>query len=229
MNAPVSPGTLYLVPTPIGNLEDVTLRAIRILKEVDLMLCEDTRRTAILCAKYGISTRRDSYQDHNKFRKTPAVLELLKSGKSIALVTEAGTPGISDPGFYLTRAAIETGIKIDSLPGACAAIVALVASGLPTDRFIFEGFLPPKKGRKTRLTELAVEPRTIIFYEAPHRIKQTLADLLTYFGDRRAVYGRELTKIHEEYVRGNLSELVKHVEEKPPRGEYTLVVAGKRD
>jgi 16S rRNA (cytidine1402-2'-O)-methyltransferase len=229
MNASSPSGKLYLVPTPIGNLEDVTFRAIRILKEVDLLLCEDTRRTAILTDRYGITTRRDAYQDHNKLRKTPGVLQQLQDGKNVALVTEAGTPGISDPGFYLTRAAIEAGIEVESLPGACAAIVALVASGLPTDHFVFEGFLPVKKGRKTRLTILVDEPRTMIFYESPHRILRTLVELSAAFGDRRAAIGRELTKVHEEYVRGTLSQLVEQIAGKSPRGEYTLVVEGKRD
>jgi len=208
-------GKLYFVPTPIGNLEDVTLRALRILKEVDLVLCEDTRRAAILFQKYDISTRRESFHDHNKIRRTPAIIERLKNGQALALITEAGTPGISDPGFYLIREAILEGIQIEVLPGACAAIVALVGSGLPTDRFVFEGFLPVKKGRKKRLEALRDESRTLIFYESPHRIGRTIA-----------AWGREISKIHEEYRRGTLSELSAALDEKKPRGEYTLIVAG---
>ena len=226
MHTAAESGKLYFVPTPIGNLEDVTLRALRILKEVDLVLCEDTRRAAILFQKYDISTRRESFHDHNKIRRTPAVIERLKNGQALALITEAGTPGISDPGFYLIREAIIEGIPIEVLPGACAAIVGLVGSGLPTDRFVFEGFLPVKKGRKKRLEALRDESRTLIFYESPHRIGRTISDLLQVLGDRRAAWGREISKIHEEYRRGTLSELSAALDEKKPRGEYTLIVAG---
>ncbi|HEX7343650.1 MAG TPA: 16S rRNA (cytidine(1402)-2'-O)-methyltransferase [bacterium] len=219
-------GKLYLVPTPIGNLEDITLRAIRVLKEANLVLCEDTRRAAILFQKYNILTPKDSYHEHNKFGKTPGLLERIKQGQVIAQISEAGTPGISDPGFYLAREAIAAGIPVEVLPGACAAIVALVGSGLPTDRFIFEGFLPAKKGRKSRLDFLKDDPRTLIFFEAPHRIQRTVNDLLMAFGDRRAAYGRELTKIHEEFRRGTLSELAADFDNREPRGEYTLVVEG---
>ena len=219
-------GKLFLVPTPIGNLEDITLRAIRILKEVDLVLCEDTRRASILFQKYGIQTRRESFHEHNKYRRTPGVLDQLQREKNIALITEAGTPGISDPGFYLIRAAIGANISVETLPGACAAIVALVNSGLPTDRFVFEGFLPVKKGRQTRLKVLKDEPRTLIIDEAPHRIERTISDLLEVFGDRRASWGREISKVHEEYCRGKLSELLAISKEKKPRGEFTLIVEG---
>ena len=222
-----SRGKLYLVPTPIGNLEDVTLRALRILKEVHLVLCEDTRRAAILFQKFDIHTPRESFHDYNKFAKTPGIIEKLKQGQSIAQISEAGTPGISDPGFYLARKAIAESIPLEVLPGACAAIVALVGSGLPTDRFAFEGFLPAKKGRKSRLETLKDDPRTLIFFEAPHRIKRTLTDLLETCGDRRAAWGRELSKIHEEFVRGRLSDLLKHLEAHAARGEYTLIVEGK--
>jgi len=221
-----SAGRLYLIPTPIGNLEDITLRAIRVLKEANLVLCEDTRRAAILFQKYNITTPKDSYHEHNKFSKTPGILARIKQGQVIAQISEAGTPGISDPGFYLAREAIAAGIPVEVLPGACAAIVALVGSGLPTDRFIFEGFLPPKKGRKSRLEFLKDDPRTLIFFEAPHRIRRTLKDLLEAFGDRRAAYGREITKIHEEFRRGTLSELATDFETREPRGEFTLVVEG---
>jgi len=220
-------GKLFIIPTPIGNLEDVTYRAIRILGEVDLVLCEDTRKASILFQKYNIGTRRDSFHEHNKFRRTPAIIEQLKSGSQIALISEAGTPGVSDPGFYLVREAIKENLLVEVLPGACAAIVALVGSGLPTDRFVFEGFLPPKKGRKSRLDILAEESRTLIFYESPHRIERTVSDLLNSFGDRPAAWGRELTKIHEDYQRGNLSDLLKTFETAPPRGEYTLIIGGK--
>lgn len=227
MNDSPNSGKLYLVPTPIGNLEDVTLRAIRILKEVDLVLCEDTRRASVLFQKHGISNKKESFHEHNKFRRTPAVIERLKEGQNVALITEAGTPGISDPGFYLVREAISEQVSVEVLPGACAAIVGLVGSGLPTDRFVFEGFLPVKKGRKKRLESLVDESRTMIFYESPHRIKRTVNDLLSVFGDRKAAWGRELTKMHEEYQRGMLSELAELLEKKAPRGEYTLVVEAK--
>lgn len=219
-------GTLFIVATPIGNLEDITLRAIRILKEANLVLCEDTRRAAILFQKYNILTPKDSYHEHNKFSKTPAILERIRRGQVIAQISEAGTPGISDPGFYLAREAIVAGISVEVLPGACAAIVALVGSGLPTDRFVFEGFLPAKKGRKSRLDFLKDDPRTLIFFEAPHRVQRTVNDLLMTFGDRRAAYGREITKMHEEFRRGTLSELATDFENREPRGEYTLVVEG---
>lgn len=220
------PGKLYLVPTPIGNLEDITLRAIRILKEVDLVLCEDTRRAAILFQKYDVRTKRESFHDYNKIRRTPPIIAQLKDGRTLALITEAGTPGISDPGFYLARAAVSEGIPIEVLPGSCAAIVALVGSGLPTDRFAFEGFLPPKKGRRKRLDSLIEEPRTMIFYEAPHRIQRTVSDLLTILGDRPAAWGREISKVHEEYCRGTLKELLDMLDQTKPRGEFTLIVEG---
>ncbi|MFH1862617.1 MAG: 16S rRNA (cytidine(1402)-2'-O)-methyltransferase [bacterium] len=226
MNKATERGRLFIVPTPIGNLEDITLRAIRILKEVDLVLCEDTRRAAILFQKYGVTTRRESFYDHNARQRTPAVLERLQTGKRIALISEAGTPGVSDPGFYLIRAAVGAELDVEVLPGACAAIVALVASGLPCDRFAFEGFLPAKKGRRTRLQNLKDEPRTLIFYESPHRMQRTLRDLLETLGDRQASYGRELTKLHEEVVRGTLSQLAQRLEERPAKGEFTLIVAG---
>lgn len=227
MSSTTPRGKLYVVPTPIGNLEDMTLRALRALKEVDVVLCEDTRRTAILFQKYDIHTRRESFHEHNKFRRTPLILARLEQGHSFAQISEAGTPGISDPGFYLVREVINAGFPVEVLPGACAAIVGLVGSGLPLDRFAFEGFLPAKKGRHTRLESLKEETRTMVFYEAPHRMKRTVDDLLVHLGDRRAAWGRELTKIHEEYTRGTLSEMLKKLEQKPPRGEYTLIVEGK--
>lgn len=224
---PESAGKLYLVPTPIGNLEDMTLRAIRVLKEADLVLCEDTRRAAILFQRYGIGTPREAYHDFNEAQRAPGIVERLKSGRVIAQISEAGMPGISDPGFRLVREAVAAGIPVEVLPGPCAAITALAGSGLPTDRFTFEGFLPAKKGRRTRLESLKDDPRTMVFYEAPHRIRRTVADLLEALGDRRAAWGRELTKLHEEYRRGLLSELLRELDAKAPRGEYTLVVEGK--
>ncbi|RJP82433.1 MAG: 16S rRNA (cytidine(1402)-2'-O)-methyltransferase [Candidatus Zixiibacteriota bacterium] len=226
MSSPAAAGRLFLVPTPIGNLEDVTLRALRVLKEADLVLCEDTRRAAILFARYDIHTPRESFFDHNQAQRTPMVLERLRQGQKVALISEAGTPGISDPGFYLARAAIEAGLPVEALPGACAAVVALVGSGLPSDRFAFEGFLPAKKGRRTRLEQLKDDTRTLVFYEGPHRMIRTVTDLLAHLGDRRAAWGRELTKVHEEYQRGRLSDLLKTLQERPPRGEFTLVVEG---
>jgi len=226
MKADSGLGKLYIVPTPIGNLEDITFRAVKVLKDVDLILCEDTRRAGVLFQRYGITTKRESFHEHNKFRRTPSVIERLEEGNQIALISEAGTPGISDPGFYLVRAAVEAEISVEALPGACAAIVGLVGSGLPTDRFTFEGFLPVKKGRKKRLESLIDEPRTMIFYEGPHRIKRTITDLRDTLGDRKAAWAREITKIHEEYKRGNLSDLLQFLEVKAPKGEYTLIVEG---
>ncbi len=220
------PGKLYLVPTPIGNLEDITLRALRILKEAELVLCEDTRRAAILFQKYGIQTPRESYHEHNKFHKTPCVIRRIQEGVNIALISEAGTPGISDPGFHLAREVIAVGLPLEVLPGPSAVITALVGSGLPTDRFVFEGFLPAKKGRRARLESLKDDPRTLVFYEAPHRLRRTLEDLLNTLGDRQAAWGREISKVYEEFTRGKLSELLKRQEIQPPKGEFTLIVEG---
>lgn len=221
-----NPGKLYLVPTPIGNLEDITFRAVRILKEADLVLCEDTRRAAVLFQKYGIRTPRESYHEHNKFHKTPGVIRRIREGGKIALISEAGTPGISDPGFHLAREVIASRLLLEVLPGPSAVITALVGSGLPTDRFAFEGFLPAKKGRRARLESLKDDPRTLIFYEAPHRLKRTLEDLLNTLGDRQAAWGREISKIYEEFERGELSGLLRRLEVQTPKGEFTLIVEG---
>ena len=221
-------GTLYIVSTPIGNLEDMTIRGIRILKECPLIAAEDTRHTSRLLKHYDILTPTISYFEHNRFARIPQIINHLNSGKDIAVVTDAGTPGISDPAYKLIRAGIEENIRVESIPGASASITALVASGLPTDRFIFEGFLPSKKGRKSKLERLAIIDATIIFYESPKRIHRTLKDVLEYIGDRPAVIGRELTKMHEELVRGKVSELLSYFNERKPRGEFVLMI-GKDD
>lgn len=220
-------GTLYIVATPIGNLEDITLRAIRVLKEVDLIAAEDTRHTRKLLAHYGIATRLDSYYDEVEARKAALLVKLLKNGKNIALVSDAGTPTLSDPGFRLVREAILAGASVVPVPGPAALVAVLSVGGLPTDRFVFEGFLPAKKReRRDRLQSLRREERTLVFYEAPHRLRETLADMLELFGDREMAFGREVTKIHEEFVRGRISEAIAAVERKEPRGEITLVVGG---
>jgi 16S rRNA (cytidine1402-2'-O)-methyltransferase len=221
-------GVLYIVSTPIGNLEDITLRALRILKEVSLIAAEDTRLTRKLLTHYNISTRTVSYYEHNKFTRIPKIIDHLSTEKDVAVVTDAGTPGISDPAYKLIRAAIESGSRIEAIPGPSASITALTASGLPTDRFIFEGFLPHKKGRKAKLTRLSAIEATVIFYESPKRIVRTLKDILEYMGDRPAVIGRELTKLHEEMIRGNVSKLLSHFTQKTPRGEFVIMI-GKDD
>jgi 16S rRNA (cytidine1402-2'-O)-methyltransferase len=222
-------GKLYIVPTPIGNLEDITLRAIRILKEADLVLAEDTRNSGKLLKHYEINTPMQSHHMHNEHKTVPRIIEKLKSGETIALISDAGTPGISDPGFLLTRGCIEAGIPVECLPGATALIPALVNSGLPTDRFLFEGFLPLKKGRQTRLQALAEEPRTMVFYESPHKLLKTLAQFITCFGEDRPIsVSRELTKLYEETVRGTLAEVLDHYTLNPAKGELVLVVAGKK-
>ncbi len=221
---------LYLVPTPIGNLEDVTLRALRILKEVDLIACEDTRTSGIFLSHYGITTPKTSYHEHNEARKTPRLIERMQAGQSVALISDAGAPGISDPGFYLVRACLEAGIRVAPLPGATAFVPALTASGLPSERFVFEGFLPVKKGRQTRMRALAEEPRTMIFYESPHRLVKTLGQFVETFGpERPAAVARELTKKFEEIRRGPLAALHAHYSGQPRvRGEIVLVVGGHR-
>ena len=221
-------GVLYMVSTPIGNLEDITLRALRILKEVSLIAAEDTRLTRKLLTHYDISTPTVSYYEHNSFTRIPKIIDHLNTGKDVAVVTDAGTPGISDPAYKLIRAAIEIGSRIEAIPGPSASITALTASGLPTDRFIFEGFLPHKKGRKAKLTRLSAIEATVIFYESPKRIVRTLKDILEFMGDRPAVIGRELTKLHEEMIRGNVSKLLSHFTQKTPRGEFVIMI-GKDD
>jgi 16S rRNA (cytidine1402-2'-O)-methyltransferase len=212
---------LYVVPTPIGNLEDITLRALRILKEVDLILAEDTK----LLSHYQINTRSQSYHVFNEHQKTADLVNSILAGETTALVSDAGTPSISDPGFMLVRACLIKGIPVECLPGPTALIPALVNSGFPCDKFCFEGFLPHKKGRKTRLIELALELRTIILYESPHRILKTLQELQQAMGnDRRCSVSRELTKLHEETVRGTFTELIEHFTKQAPRGEIVVVI-----
>jgi 16S rRNA (cytidine1402-2'-O)-methyltransferase len=220
-------GTLYIVATPIGNLEDMTLRAIRLLKEADLIAAEDTRHTKHLLDRYQIETQLTSYHDHNKEEKAPVLVARMLEGKNIALVSDAGTPGISDPGYFLINLAIDQGISVIPIPGATAAIAALSVSGMPTDRFVFEGFLPAKHmARRKRLQDLAKEDRTIIFYEAPHKVLAATQDMLEVLGDRRAVFTRELTKIHEEAIRGTLSGILKRLQTGSLKGEFTIIVHG---
>ncbi|MCM4150420.1 16S rRNA (cytidine(1402)-2'-O)-methyltransferase [Arenibacter sp. N53] len=222
-------GKLYIVPTPIGNLEDITFRAIRVLKEVDLILAEDTRTSGKLLHHYSIETPMQSHHMHNEHRTVDGIVKRLQSGDNIALISDAGTPAISDPGFLLTRACVENNIEVDCLPGATAFVPALVNSGLPNDKFVFEGFLPVKKGRQTRLTLLAEEPRTIIFYESPHKLVKTLSHFETFFGkDRQVSVSRELSKMYEETIRGTVKEVLQHYTDNPPKGEIVIVVSGKK-
>jgi len=222
-------GKLFLVPTPIGNLEDMTLRGIRVLKEVDLILAEDTRTSGKLLQHFEIATPMQSHHMHNEHKTVDALVKRMKAGEIIALISDAGTPAISDPGFLLTRACVENSIEVDCLPGATAFVPALVNSGLPNDKFVFEGFLPIKKGRQTRLKFLAEETRTVIFYESPHKLLKTLGNLVEYFGaDRQVSVSRELTKLYEETIRGTAEEVLKHYTEKPAKGEIVIVVAGKK-
>ncbi|MEO0046004.1 MAG: Ribosomal small subunit methyltransferase [Bacteroidota bacterium] len=219
---------LYIVPTPIGNLEDMTFRAIKVLKEVDLILAEDTRTSGKLLKHFEIATHMHSHHMHNEHKTVENLVKRLQAGESIALISDAGTPAISDPGFLLTRACVENNIEVDCLPGATAFVPALVNSGLPNDRFVFEGFLPEKKGRQTRYLALAEESRTMIFYVSPHKLVKTLAEFVQYFGEDRPVsVSRELSKLHEETIRGTATEVLKHFENKPPKGEIVAVVGGK--
>ncbi len=222
----INSGSLYIVSTPIGNLEDITLRAIRILKEVNIIAAEDTRKTGFLLKHLNIQTHIESYHDHNKTKKTPLLINWLQQGKSVAIVTDAGTPGISDPAYALVQAAVHSSISIIPIPGPTAAIAGLSVSGLPTDRFVFEGFLPPKKGRKKRLSKLAEEPRTIILYEAPHRLLRTFSDLLDTLGDRTIAVCRELTKKFEEILRGPLTDIMNRFEHRKIQGEFVLIIQG---
>ena len=222
-------GKLYLVPTPIGNLKDMTFRAVDVLKEADLVLAEDTRTSGKLLKHYDIATPLQSHHMHNEHKQLDGLIEKLQSGLTIALVSDAGTPAISDPGFLLTRACVEHGIEVECLPGATAFVPALVNSGLPNDRFVFEGFLPIKKGRQTRLQQLAEETRTMVFYESPHKLVKTLTNFVEYFGEDRPVsVSRELTKLYEETKRGKLSEILEYFNQKAPKGEFVIVVAGKK-
>jgi len=219
---------LYLVPTPIGNLDDITLRALRMLREVDLIACEDTRRSGHLLDHHDVDTPTTSYHEHNEREKTPELIARMRVGHDIALISDAGSPGISDPGFYLTRACREEDIDVCPLPGPTALVPALTASALPSDRFVFEGFLPKKQGRQTRLTELSTEPRTIVLYEAPYRLLRTLDDLIEHFGpERPAAVARELTKKYEEIERGTLEEVRAYFAGYTKvRGECVIVVQG---
>ena len=221
-------GTLYLVPTPVGNLEDITFRALRVLKEADLILAEDTRTSGVLLKHFEIRNAMLSYHKFNEHQTVDRVVDRLRAGETVAVISDAGTPGISDPGFLVAREAIRAGIEVVTLPGATAFVPALVSSGLPCDRFCFEGFLPQKKGRQTRLEALREETRTMIFYESPHRVVKALQQFVEVFGPERPVsVCREISKVHEESVRGTLQEALQHFQEHEPRGEFVIVVGGK--
>ena len=220
-------GKLYLVPTPIGNLKDITFRAIEVLKKVDFILAEDTRTSGKLLKYYEITTPMQSHHMHNEHKTVDHIVKRILNGETVALISDAGTPAISDPGFLLTRACVEAQIEVDCLPGATAFVPALVNSGLPNDKFVFEGFLPVKKGRQTRLKLLAKETRTMIFYESPHKLIKTLSHFVEYFGAERPMsVSREITKIHEETIRGTAQEVLNYYTTKPPKGEIVIVVAG---
>ena len=223
-------GKLYIVPTPIGNLEDITLRAIKVLKDVDFILAEDTRTSGKLLQHFSIDTQMHSHHIHNEHKTIDVIINRLKTGENCALISDAGTPAISDPGFLLTRACVAQGVAVECLPGATAFVPALVNSGLPNNKFVFEGFLAVKKGRKTRLKLLAEETRTIIFYESPHKLLNTLTHFVEYFGaDRPISVSRELTKLFEETIRGTVTEVLEHYTNKPPKGEIVIVVGGKNN
>lgn len=223
-------GTLYLVPTPVGNLEDMTFRAIKVLKEADLILAEDTRTSGNLLKHFEIKNAMLSYHKFNEHQTVDRVVERLRAGETVAVVSDAGTPGISDPGFLVAREAAKAGVEVITLPGATAFVPALVSSGLPCDKFCFEGFLPQKKGRQTRLNALAEETRTIIFYESPHRVVKTLTQFAEVFGPERPVsVCREISKLHEESVRGTVQEVLQHFTENEPRGEFVIVLGGKEE
>ena len=223
-------GILYLVPTPVGNLEDITYRALKVLKEADLIIAEDTRTTGILLKHFEIKNAMWAYHKFNEHQAVAGVIERLKAGDTVAVVSDAGTPGISDPGFLVAREAIKAGVEVSCLPGATAFVPALVASGLPCDRFSFEGFLPPKKGRATRLALLSEETRTMIFYESPHRLAKTLLQFVEVFGaDRQVAVCREISKVHEEIRRGTLEEVASYYETVEPRGEIVIVLSGAEE
>ena len=223
-------GILYIVPTPVGNMEDMTFRAIRVLKEVDLVLAEDTRTSGILLKHYEIKNQLMSHHKFNEHGTSAGIVGRLLAGENVALISDAGTPGISDPGFFLVREAVRAGVEVQCLPGATAFVPALVASGLPCDRFVFEGFLPQKKGRQTRLEALRDEQRTMVFYESPYRLVKTLQQLAEVFGsDRQVSVCREISKVHEESVRGSLEEVIAHFKEKEPKGEIVIVLKGKSE
>jgi len=221
-------GLLYVVPTPVGNMEDMTLRAIRVLREADLILAEDTRTSSVLLKHFDIHNQLMSHHKFNEHGTAAAIVDRLLAGQTVALISDAGTPGISDPGFFLVREAVAAGVEVQCLPGATAFVPALVSSGLPDDRFCFEGFLPQKKGRQTRLESLRDEPRTMVFYESPYRVVKTLQQFCEVFGEERRVSCcREISKVHEESVRGTLAEVLAHFLQTEPRGEFVIVVAGK--
>ena len=223
-------GILYIVPTPVGNMEDMTFRAVRILKEVDLVLAEDTRTSGILLKRFEIKNQLMSHHKFNEHGTSANIVNRLLAGENIALISDAGTPGISDPGFYLVREAVRAGVEVQCLPGATAFVPALVSSGLPCDRFAFEGFLPQKKGRQTKLLSLKDEQRTMIFYESPYRLVKTLQQFAEVYGaDRQVSVCREISKIHEESVRGTLEEVINHFKEHEPKGEFVIVLAGKSE
>ncbi len=217
-------GTLYIVATPIGNLQDITYRAIEILKNTTFIAAEDTRKSKILLSHFNINKPLISYFEHNEFKRIPQIIKRINSGENCALITDAGTPAISDPAYKLIRNAIDQNIIIESVPGPSSVLTALTASGLPTDRFIFEGFLPPRKNRKSRLLRLKNEVATLIFFENPKRLNRTLNDIHTYIGDRPAVIAREMTKIHEEYLRGTVSQLISYTEENKMKGECVILI-----
>lgn len=222
------PRMLYLVPTPVGNLEDITLRALRVLKEADLILAEDTRTSGLLLKHFDIHRPMLSYHKFNEHQTVERIVERLQAGETVAVISDAGTPGISDPGFLVAREATRAGVEVSCLPGATAFVPALVASGLPCDKFCFEGFLPQKKGRQTRLQQLAEEPRTMVFYESPHRVVKALTQFIEIFGAERPVaVCREISKVHEDIVRGTLAEALAHFNEHEPRGEFVIIVGGK--
>ena len=220
---------LYIIPTPIGNLEDITLRALRLLKEVDLVLAEDTRTSKKLFSHYDVETPLASFHMHNEHKVLAKYIDRIKSGETFALISDAGTPAISDPGFLLVRECVKNKIEVDCLPGATAFVPALVNSGLPNEKFVFEGFLPVKKGRQTRLKLLVDESRTMVFYESPHRVIKTISQFAEYFGEeRKASVSREISKMFEETIRGTISELTEHLENKKPKGEFVIIVEGKK-
>ena len=220
-------GILYIVPTPVGNMEDMTFRAIRVLKEADLILAEDTRTSGILLKHYDIQNRLMSHHKFNEHGTSKTIVDRLRAGETIALISDAGTPGISDPGFYLVREAVRAGVDVQCLPGATAFVPALVSSGIPCDRFAFEGFLPPKKGRQTKLESLRDEQRTMIFYESPYRLLKTLQQFAEYYGgDRQVSVCREISKVHEESVRGTLDEVITHFTATEARGEIVIILEG---
>lgn len=221
----MSTGTLYIIPTPIGNLEDMTFRAIRILKEVDIILAEDTRTTGFLLKHFEIVNKMQSYHKFNEHKAISQIIDRLNAGENVGLVSDAGTPGISDPGFLISRECVKAGIKVECLPGATAFVPALVASGIPCDKFYFEGFLPPKKGRMTRMKELALLDKTIVLYESPYRVVKTLTQLAEYMGEDRYIsISREISKLHEENVSGTIKELITYFTEKEPRGEFVIII-----